>query len=168
MDNIENTSSFLFYSSDDGKIKVQVIIDNQNETVWTSQKGMAEIFETTRENITIHLKNIFESKELDENSVSKEILHTASDGKNYKTKFVAKAFLIEQHQEISGANLMVWSTHYRQPVFGLFNEHGLAFFYSITRKNRRPCAGLYHHSFFKCIVCVWHGNRLLPFFPNTR
>ena len=48
---------------------------------------MAEIFETTRENITIHLGNIFESGELDENSVSKEILHTAEDGKKYKTKF---------------------------------------------------------------------------------
>jgi len=85
MDNNEKTGNFLFYASDDGKIKIQVILGD--DTVWTTQKGMAEIFETTRENITIHLKNIFESGELTENSVSKEILHTANDGKNYKTKF---------------------------------------------------------------------------------
>lgn len=113
MDNIENTSSFLFYSSDDGKIKVQVIIDNQNETVWTSQKGIAEIFETTRENITIHLKNIFESKELDENSVSKEILHTASDGKNYKTKFYNLDSIIAVGYRVNSYNatqFRIWAT----------------------------------------------------------
>ena len=85
MTELEKSSAFLFYNSNDGKIRIQVILGD--ETVWTTQKGMAEIFETTRENITIHLGNIFESVELDENSVSKEILHTAEDGKKYKTKF---------------------------------------------------------------------------------
>ena len=85
MTELEKPSAFLFYNSNDGKIRIQVILGD--ETVWTTQKGMAEIFETTRENITIHLGNIFESGELDENSVSKEILHTAEDGKKYKTKF---------------------------------------------------------------------------------
>jgi hypothetical protein len=85
MTELEKSSAFLFYNSNDGKIRIQVILGD--ETVWTTQKGMAEIFETTRENITIHLGNIFESGELDENSVSKEILHTAEDGKKYKTKF---------------------------------------------------------------------------------
>jgi len=85
MTELEKSSAFLFYNSNDGKIRIQVILGD--ETVWTTQKGMAEIFETTRENIPIHLGNIFESGELDENSVSKEILHTAEDGKKYKTKF---------------------------------------------------------------------------------
>ena len=48
---------------------------------------MAELFETTRNNITMHIKNIFEDGELQEKTVSKESLLTAKDGKNYKTKF---------------------------------------------------------------------------------
>ena len=58
MTELEKSSAFLFYNSNDGKIRIQVILGD--ETVWTTQKGMAEIFETTRENITIHLGNIFE------------------------------------------------------------------------------------------------------------
>ncbi|WP_442498145.1 RhuM family protein [Methylobacter sp. sgz302048] len=77
-------SPFLFYAADDGTIKVQVLLGD--ETVWASQKGISEIFDTTRENITIHLKNIFESKELDEKTVCKEFLLPANDGKNYRTK----------------------------------------------------------------------------------
>ncbi|HEY3277769.1 MAG TPA: virulence RhuM family protein, partial [Syntrophorhabdaceae bacterium] len=78
-------TSFMFYSSSDGSIKVQVAVGD--ETVWVSQKVMAEIFGTSRQNVTGHLGNIFDSGELDENSVCKEILLTASDGKNYATNF---------------------------------------------------------------------------------
>jgi hypothetical protein len=87
MANIEQTSDFLFYASNEGKIKIQVIVDGENNTVWATQKSMAEIFETTKQNISLHLQNIFESRELDENSVVKEILTTASDNKEYTTKF---------------------------------------------------------------------------------
>lgn len=48
---------------------------------------MAELFDTTKQNIRLHIKNIFDEKELGENSVVKEKLTTAKDGKNYKTKF---------------------------------------------------------------------------------
>lgn len=77
-------NSFLFYSSPDGLVKVQVVIGE--ETVWTSQKGMAELFCTSRENITMHLGNVFQSGELSEDSVCKEILLPGPDGKNYKYK----------------------------------------------------------------------------------
>ncbi|TAG00030.1 MAG: cell filamentation protein Fic [Betaproteobacteria bacterium] len=80
----ESGSHFLFYGSDDGTVKVQVILGD--ETVWASQKGMAEIFGTTRENVTTHLGNVFRDGELDAEAVSKEFLLTASDGKNYKYK----------------------------------------------------------------------------------
>lgn len=80
----EGAEQFLFYASDNGSIKIQVLLGD--ETVWASQKGMAGIFDTSRENITIHLKNIFESNELDEISVCKESLLPATDGKHYKTK----------------------------------------------------------------------------------
>jgi hypothetical protein len=73
---------FLFYAAEDGSVKVQVVV--RDESIWASQKGMAEIFDTSRENITIHLKNIFDSKELEVSTVCKDFLHTAADGKVYK------------------------------------------------------------------------------------
>lgn len=57
------------------------------DTVWLSQQQMAELFQTTRNNVTLHIRNIFREGELRENSVCKESLLTAADGKSYKTKF---------------------------------------------------------------------------------
>ena len=79
-----STAEFLIFTKQNKEKTIEVIVDE--ETVWLSQKLMAELFGTTRNNITIHLSNIFE-KELSENSVCKEFLHTARDGKNYKTKY---------------------------------------------------------------------------------
>nr|MCU0321051.1 virulence RhuM family protein [Chitinophagaceae bacterium] len=85
MIDIENKGLFLFYNGSDGKIKAQVIIGV--ETVWVSQKGMAEIFGVDRTVITKHLRNIFDENELDEDSVCAKIAHTADDGKKYQTLF---------------------------------------------------------------------------------
>ena len=74
--------------STDGKVEIEVRLEDEN--VWLTQNSMAELFDTTRNNITMHIKNIFEEGELQENSVSKESLLTAKDGKNYKTKFLKK------------------------------------------------------------------------------
>ena len=79
-----STAEFLMFTKQNKEKTIEVIVDE--ESVWLSQKLMAELFGTTRNNITIHLSNIFE-KELSENSVCKEFLHTARDGKNYKTKY---------------------------------------------------------------------------------
>ncbi len=79
-----STAEFLIFTGQNKEKTIEVIVDE--ESVWLSQKLMAELFGTTRNNITIHLSNIFE-KELSENSVCKEFLHTARDGKNYKTKY---------------------------------------------------------------------------------
>jgi len=80
-----NKSDLLHYSSSEGITKIQAIL--KDETVWMSQKAIAELFDVQRPAITKHLKNIFESEELYENSVSSILEHTAEDGKNYKTKF---------------------------------------------------------------------------------
>ena len=79
-----STVEFLIFTKQNKEKTIEVIVDEQS--VWLSQKLMAELFGTTRNNITMHLTNILE-KELNENSVCKEFLHTASDGKNYKTKY---------------------------------------------------------------------------------
>ena len=79
-----STAEFLIFTRQNKEKTIEVIVDE--ESVWLSQKLMAELFGTTRNNITMHLSNVFE-KELSENSVCKEFLHTARDGKNYKTKY---------------------------------------------------------------------------------
>ncbi len=66
-------------------IKLEVRLDE--ETVWLTQAQMAELFETTRNNVTLHISNIFKEHELEKDSVCKDSLLTAADGKKYKTKF---------------------------------------------------------------------------------
>ncbi len=78
-------SDFIFYRGQDGLMHAQVILGD--ETVWVSQKTLAEIFGVDRSVITKHLQNIFTEGELVENSVCAIFAHTASDGKQYNTRF---------------------------------------------------------------------------------
>ena len=59
----------------------------EDETVWLTQAQMAELFQTTRNNITLHIGNLFKDNELEQASVCKDSLLTADDGKKYKTNF---------------------------------------------------------------------------------
>jgi len=76
---------FLVYQAEDGKFKIDVRFEG--ETVWLTQAQMAELFQTTKQNLGQHLKNIFEEGELDPESVVKNFFTTAADGKNYNTNF---------------------------------------------------------------------------------
>jgi hypothetical protein len=80
----EGLSKFILYTAPSGEIRVDVLL--KNETVWLSQKAMSILFDCSADNISLHLKNIFEINELEENSVTEVFSATASDGKNYKTK----------------------------------------------------------------------------------
>ena len=92
MDNeLNEQNNFIMYTTDDGQVDIEVRLEDEN--VWLTQNSMAELFNTTRNNITMHIKNIFEEGELQENSVSKESLLTAKDGKNYKTKFYILSYV---------------------------------------------------------------------------
>lgn len=82
---MENNSQIIIYTTEKGETKLEVRLEN--ETVWLTQKLMAELFQTTVANINIHLKNIFDEGELNANSVIKDYLITATDGKKYNTKF---------------------------------------------------------------------------------
>jgi hypothetical protein len=64
---------------------IDVLIEN--DTVWLTQLQMVQLFQSTKQNISLHISNIFKEGELEENSVVKEYLTTATDGKKYKTKF---------------------------------------------------------------------------------
>ncbi len=81
----DELTEFLLYTTPNNEIKVETYL--HNETLWLPQKRMAELFGVQRPAITKHLKNIFESGELEENSVSSILEHTAGDGKKYNTKF---------------------------------------------------------------------------------
>lgn len=76
---------FLFYASDDGTVKVRVMVDD--ETVWASQRGMSEIFGVNVRTVSEHLSNIFSTSELVEQTVIRNFRTTASDGKDYDIKF---------------------------------------------------------------------------------
>ncbi|MDD2906074.1 MAG: virulence RhuM family protein [Sulfurimonas sp.] len=81
----DELTDFLLYKTPNSDIKVETYL--HNETLWLPQKRIAELFGVDRTVVTKHLKNIFESEELEENSVSAKIAHTAQDGKKYNTKF---------------------------------------------------------------------------------
>ena len=73
-------SQIIIYQTESGQTKIEVRL--QDETVWLTQKLMAELFQTTKQNISLYIKNIFEEGELVDNSVVKDFLTTAADGKN--------------------------------------------------------------------------------------
>jgi len=104
-------SQILLYQTEDGRQRIEVHL--QEETVWLSQKGMAELFQTTPQNINIHLKNIFSEGEISQDSVIKDSLITASDGKKYRTQLyrleviIAVGYRVSSHR---GTQFRQWAT----------------------------------------------------------
>lgn len=81
---IEEKGEIVLYQPDDN---VRLEVRLQDDTVWLTQLQMAELFKSTKQNISLHVNNIFREGELAKKSVVKECLTTASDGKNYRTKY---------------------------------------------------------------------------------
>jgi hypothetical protein len=106
-----NRSEVILYQTEDGKATISVRLEN--ETVWLSQMVMAELFQTSKQNISLHLKNIFEEGELEENRVVKDYLTTAADGKNYGTRhynleaILAVGYRVRSHR---GTQFRRWAT----------------------------------------------------------
>ena len=84
MQPIAADSQIVLYQPDES---IRLEVRFEQETVWLTQLQMTELFHTTRNNITIHIRNIFKEGELEESSVCKESLRTAVDGKRYRTKY---------------------------------------------------------------------------------
>lgn len=76
---IGNENNILFYNDEEGKVKIEVLLEN--EDVWLTQKSLAKLFDTTRNNITLHIGNIYKEDELDENSTSKDFLLVQTEGR---------------------------------------------------------------------------------------
>jgi len=100
----------IIYQPDAKSVSLEVRIED--DTVWLTQNQMAQLFQTTRNNITLHISNIFKEKELEENSVGKESLLTASDGKKYKTKLYNLDVIISvgyRVKSIRGTQFRIWA-----------------------------------------------------------
>ncbi len=102
---------FLVYQTEDGKLKLDVRFEG--ETVWLTQQHMAELFQTTKQNISLHIQNAFSEGELREDSVVKESLTTAADGKKYATKFYNLDVIISvgyRVKSLRGTQFRIWAT----------------------------------------------------------
>ena len=107
----DESTEFLLYNSPEGEIKVDVYLHDEN--IWLNQKKMAELFGVQRPAVTKHLNNIFESGELDEQSVSSILEHTASDGKRYKTKYYNLDAIISVGYRVNSrraTQFRIWAT----------------------------------------------------------
>ena len=108
--NTKNTN-FLIYTTPKGDVKIEAFLHEEN--IWLTQKKMSELFNVDRTVITKHLKNIFEDKELDENSVSAKFAHTATDGKKYQTKYYNLDAIISVGYRVNSkqaTHFRVWAT----------------------------------------------------------
>ena len=100
-------TEFLLYTTPNGKVKFEIFL--RDETIWLTQEKIAQLFGVQRPAITKHLKNIFQSRELVEGSVSSISEHTADDGKTYKTKFYNLDAIISVGYRVNSAQ----ATHFR-------------------------------------------------------
>lgn len=117
----ENTPIQLASSSQDNEIilyqpdstfKLEVRLED--DTVWLTQQQMTELFQTSKQNVSLHVNNIFKEGELDSNSVVKESLTTASDGKKYKTKYYNLDVIISvgyRVKSLRGTQFRQWATN---------------------------------------------------------
>lgn len=104
------TSSILIYKDENNSIRTEVQLEN--ETVWLTQAQMVDLFKNTKQNISLHINNIFKEGELDRNSVVKDSLTTAADGKSYKTKYYNLDVIISVGYRVKskqGTQFRVWA-----------------------------------------------------------
>ena len=108
---------FLLYKAEQEDISVDALI--KDETIWLTQKAMAELFNCTTDNISLHLKNIFAEGELDKISVTEKISATASDGKNYLTQFYNLDAIISVGYRVNS----IRATHFRKWATSVLKEY---------------------------------------------
>ena len=92
----------------------KIHVNMQDETVWLSQAGMTQLFQTTKQNISLHINNIFKEGELEKDSVVKDSLTTGADGKKYKTKFYNLDVIISVGYRVKsqrGVQFRIWATN---------------------------------------------------------
>lgn len=107
----KSKSEFLLYQSEDGKIKINVRLEDN--TVWLTQADMVELFQSSKSNISEHIKHIFEEGELREESVVRKFRTTAADGKNYEVNHYNLDVIISvgyRVKSLRGTQFRIWAT----------------------------------------------------------
>ena len=102
---------YLIYNTPREAVSVNAVV--KGETIWLTQKAMAELFDCSTDNISLHLKNIFAEGELDKNSVTEKISATATDGKNYLTQFYNLDAIISVGYRVNSrkaTQFRIWAT----------------------------------------------------------
>ncbi|MDR2712779.1 MAG: virulence RhuM family protein [Clostridiales bacterium] len=105
-----NNSEIIIYQTPDGQTKIDVYMEE--ETVWLTQAQMVELFQTTKQNVSLHINNIFKEGELESDAVVKEYLTTASDGKNYRIKYYNLDVIISvgyRVKSLRGTQFRIWA-----------------------------------------------------------
>ena len=106
-----NQGEIVIYQTDDGDTKIDVrFVD---ETVWLTQAQLCELYQTSKSNVSEHIKNIFEEGELEENSVVRKFRTTASDGKNYSVSYYNLDMIISlgyRIESVTATQFRRWAT----------------------------------------------------------
>ena len=108
---MENQGEIILYQPDN---EVRLEVRLEEETVWLTQAQMAELFQTSKQNVSLHTNNIFKEKELSPDSVVKESLTTAADGKKYRVKYYNLDVIISvgyRVKSIRGTQFRQWANH---------------------------------------------------------
>lgn len=114
---IENKGDIVIYKTQDGLTKINVKFED--ETVWLTQAQLVELYQTSKSNISEHIKHIFEEGELDEKSVVRNFRTTASDGKDYNTKFYNLDMIISLGYRVKS----IVATQFRRWATELIKEY---------------------------------------------
>lgn len=123
---MESHGEIILYQPDN-EIKLEVRLEE--ETVWLTQAQMAELFQTSKQNVSLHTNNIFKEKELNPNSVVKESLTTAADGKKYRVKYYNLDVIISIGYRVKS----IRGTQFRQWANKVLKEYLLKG-YSVNRR----------------------------------
>lgn len=123
---MENQGEIILYQPD-SEVKLDVRLED--ETVWLTQAQMAELFQTSKQNVSLHTNNIFKEKELGMDSVVKESLTTAADGKKYRVKYYNLDVIISVGYRVKS----IRGTQFRQWANSVLKEYLLKG-YSVNRR----------------------------------
>ncbi len=107
---MKEDKSIIIYNTDDGKVSVSLYA--KDGSVWMNQKQITELFDTSKQNVSLHIQNILKEKELKEKSVVKEYLTTGPDGKNYNVVFYSLDMILAigfRVKSVRGTQFRKWA-----------------------------------------------------------
>lgn len=139
-----STADFLVFTKQAGEDGIEVRVSG--ESVWLTQKGMAQLFDCSTDNISLHLKNIFKSGELSESSVTEQSSATAADGKTYKMKFYNLDAIISVGYRINS----VRATQFRQWATRVLKTFAVQGY--VLDKNRLENGQIFDEEYFEHLL----------------